>query len=127
MIHVRHVTFVLALAALIACRPDDQRTETIDPAEAQRSREELPEELIAHLDSGGAAFRRDDYQTALDHYRSATEIGPDVAAAWFGVYMAQQALGNAAAADSALARVQSIAPGASLVHPRPADTAGAGT
>ena len=114
---------VLALATLAACRPDDQRTDTIDPVEAQMERENLPPEVVAHLDSGSAAFRADDHEQALAHYTRASELGPDVAAAWFGVYMAQRALGNDEAAATALEKAQQKVPGATLIHPSAADTA----
>ena len=91
----RVLPFVLLLAAVAACRPDDQRTDTMDVQQAiQDQRESLPLEVVAHLDSGSAAFRRDDHQGALDHYTRASELAPDAAAAWFGIYMAQQALGK---------------------------------
>lgn len=106
-----------ALAAAVACRPDDQRTETLDVGEAQRARQQLPPELVAHLDSGSAAYRRDDYQGSLEHYEAATRVSEEVAAAWFGVYMAQTALGNETAADSALQKARGLAPGATLIHP----------
>jgi len=119
----RALTLVLLLAAAASCRPDDQRTDTMDVQQAiQQERENLPVEVVAHLDSGSAAFRRDDHQAALDHYTKASEIDPNVAAAWFGIYMAQQALGNTAAADEALAKAQSVEPGATLLHPTGKDT-----
>lgn len=106
---------VVAVAA--GCRPDDQRTESLDVEEAQQTRQQLPPELVAHLDSGSAAYRRDAFETSREHYRAAAEIDGEVAAAWFGVYMAEKALGNEAAADSALQRAQGLAPGATLIHP----------
>lgn len=102
---------------LAVCRPDDQRTDTVDPT---RARSNLPAATVAQLDSGTAAFRAHDFEAALRHYRAATEISPEEAGGWFGVYMTQRALGNEAAADSALLRVREVAPGASLLH----DTAG---
>jgi len=113
---------VLFSTAALACRPEDQRTETLDPLGSQ-TRAELPAEVIAQLDSGSAAYREDNFAGALAHYTEATRRGPDVAAGWFGVYMAQTRLGNAAAADSALERARDVAPGATLIHPTAADTA----
>lgn len=119
----RGLTFVLLLAAAASCRPDDQRTDTMDAQQAiQQERESLPVEVVAQLDSGSAAFRADDHEGALAHYTKAAEIAPDVAAAWFGVYMAQQALGNADAAREALERAQSVEPGATLLRPTSGDT-----
>jgi hypothetical protein len=42
----------------------------------------------------------------------------DAAAGWFGIYMVEQALGIAAAADSALERARKRAPGATIIHPK---------
>ena len=118
----RVVMIVLALAAAASCRPDDQRTDTMDPQEALQARESLAPEVVAHLDSGSAAFRADDVEGARDHYLMATQIDPEAAAAWFGVYMAEKALGNAEAAAEALERAQDVQPGATLIHPTDADT-----
>jgi len=118
----RGAIFVLALAALASCRPDDQRTDAFDPAEGMQERENLPPEVVAQLDSGSQAFRDKDHEGALAHYVSATELGPDVGAAWFGVYMAQQALGNNEAAATALERAQQTVHGSTLLHPTAADT-----
>ncbi len=71
----------------------------------------------AQLDSGNAAFRAKDYTGALAHYRGAAERQPQLAAAWFGVYMAQSALGNKTAADSAMRRAQALDPGMVGGHP----------
>ena len=111
------IILVLAVAALAwGCRPEDQRTETVDAEAAWRSRAAWPPEVVAQVDSGNAAFRDQDVEAALAHYTNATEGMPDNAAAWFGVHMAQLALGNQASADSALAMAQQAAPGASLIH-----------
>lgn len=68
------------------------------------ARESLPDAVVAHLDSGNAAYRDGEYGRALRHYRSAAAADSTVAAAWFGVYMAERALGDSVAADSALRR-----------------------
>lgn len=119
----------LALAGLLVlgasgCRPEDQETGTVRTDAGQQARSELPPDVVAHLDSGSAAFRAEDYETARRHYREAAQSAPDQASTWFGVYMAEKALGNGAAADSALAKVQALAPGASLLHASAHDTAG---
>jgi tetratricopeptide (TPR) repeat protein len=116
---------LLAGLALAGCRADDQRTDSIDPT-SSGERAELPEEAVAAIDAGNEAYRTGSYEPALRHYLEAVELAPDHATGWFGVYMAHHALGNLAAADSALQRVQSLAPGASLVRP-PADTSGGGS
>mgnify|MGYP001821793230 CR=1 FL=1 len=118
----RGLGIVLALAALMACRPDDQRTDSIDLEEAMQERADLAPAVAAHLDSGSVLFRADDHEAALEQYRMAVEIDPDAAAAWFGVYMAEAALGNTEAATEALARARREVPGATLIHPTDADT-----
>ncbi len=112
-------TGIVALAVLLAAcsPPEDQETGTIRGQDVRQAREDLPAEIVAALDSGNAAYRRGDYQEALASYRSVVEQDGDVAAGWFGVYMAQLALGIPEAADSAMARAQELAPGASLIHP----------
>jgi len=48
----RHaVTLLLVLAAAVSCRPDDQRTDTLDAEQGMQSRENMPPEAVAHLDS----------------------------------------------------------------------------
>ena len=101
------------LLALTGCLPDDQRTDSVDPSTAGR---ELPAEAMAQLDSGNVAYRAGDFQGALAHYLRVTEMAPDDATGWFGIYMAQEALGNTAAADSAIAEARKRNPGASLIR-----------
>lgn len=112
---------VLAMVGPAACTPDDQRTETLD-VQGESTRAGLSEEVVEALDSGSAAYRERDYERALEHYSHVTEQAPEEAPGWFGVYMVHQATGNLEAADSALQRVRDLAPGASIVHPRPEDT-----
>jgi len=103
---------------LAACRePGDQRTDTLDPSEARARRAQLSESVVAQLDSGSAAFSSRDYAGALRHYQAAVAGDSTVAAAWFGVYMAQTALGDQRAAEDAFARARSLEPAASLLHP----------
>ena len=110
------LTALLVLAAAVSCRPDDQRTDTLDPHEGMQSREDMPPAALAQLDSGTAAFRADDVEAALRHYTRVTEIAPDIAAGWFGVYMAADALGDAELAEEALERARGEVPGATLLH-----------
>lgn len=67
-----------------------------------------------HLALGNAAYRSRDFTTALEQYEEAARLDPGAPAAWFGVYMAQQALGNEAAAEAALRRAEELDPGAPL-------------
>jgi hypothetical protein len=107
---------ILALAATLSCRPDDQRTDTLDPHEGMQARADMAPEVLAQLDSGNAAFRVDDHARALVHYRRVTELAPDLGVGWFGVYMAEEAMGNAGEAEAALERARSAVPGATLLH-----------
>ena len=109
-------SFVLAAALSCGDAEGDQRTDSLDPEEAMQARENMPAELVAQLDSGTLAFRANDVEAALAHYTRATEIAPDVGAGWFGVYMAQDALGNREAAAEALERAQSLVPGTTMIH-----------
>jgi Flp pilus assembly protein TadD len=113
----------IALAGLvvfIACNrsdlPDDQATGTIDSAAWSQARD-LPAGVREALDSGNAAFRARDYEAAREQYLRAVELGPEESSAWFGLSMVERQLGNAAAADSAMQRVQQLTPGASLIEP----------
>jgi Flp pilus assembly protein TadD len=110
----RGLATALALTALLACRPDDQRTESVDPAALLAS---LDVAVVAALDSGNAAFRAGDLEGAARHYRRVTESAPETAAGWFGLYMVEQARGNEQAAEAALERARGVAPGASLLRP----------
>jgi len=111
------------LSALIVgvsgCVPEDQRADSVDPEVGRKNRAEWPAEVVAHLDSGNLAMRDKDAERALGHYHNAVEMAPDNSTVWFGVFMAQNSLGNVAAADSAMAKVRELAPGATLVHPVP--------
>jgi Flp pilus assembly protein TadD len=101
---------------LAGCRPADQRTDSVDPQAGLLDRAEMTPEVVAQLDSGSQAFRNDDFELALRHYTSVTEMAPDVGAGWFGVYMAHQELGNEDEARAALERARSLVPGATLIH-----------
>lgn len=109
----------LAATVMTACRadPGDQRTDTVTPQAIEQARADWPEGVAAQVDSGNAAFSAQDFDEALRHYRRATELGPQVTAAWFGIYMVEHARGNTAAADSAMQRARALSPGASLIHP----------
>ena len=114
---LRVATLPLVAAVLAAaCRPDDQPTRSIDPDAAERTRAELPAELVENLDSGNAAYRAHDFELARERYRAAVAFDSSSTAAWFGVFIAERALGNAEAAEEALKRARDLAPGASLIH-----------
>ncbi|MEJ2503171.1 MAG: hypothetical protein P8177_07600 [Gemmatimonadota bacterium] len=116
----RLVAFGLAITLAGCGQPDDQETGSISREDVAEARDDLDPAVLEALDAGNEAYRDGSYQEALRHYEEANQDG-DVAAAWFGIYMAQLALGNSEAADSAMQRAQDLAPGASLLHPDPAD------
>jgi len=121
----RLLILAVAASALTACRrPEDQTTGSINRAEVRQARSSLPEAAVAQLDSGNASYRDRDYNAALGHYQQVVDKAPTTAAGWFGIYMAQRALGDSARADSAMERARSLAPGASLIHPTTRDTTG---
>jgi hypothetical protein len=41
--------------------------------------------VLAQVDSGNAAYRAEEFDDARAHFTRATEAGPRVAAAWFGL------------------------------------------
>lgn len=117
MTATRSWILVLPLVAFFACRPGDQRTDTLDPKAGAQARENMLPQVVSQLDSGSQSFRSGDFESALRHYSSVTEVAPDLSAGWFGVYMAQSELGDLAAAHRALERARELAPGATLIHP----------
>lgn len=107
----------LAAVACLACdRPDDQPTGSISADDVRAAADQYSPAVRASLDSGNAAYRAGDHAGALRHYERAASADDDAAAAWFGVAMAQRALGDSAAAARALERVRDLAPGATLMH-----------
>jgi tetratricopeptide (TPR) repeat protein len=98
------------------CRPEDQRTETVNAAEFGAT---LDATVVAQLDSGNVAYRASDLESALSHYRRAIELAPESAAGWFGVYLVEGARGDVVAAEAALERARELAPGASLLRNEP--------
>jgi hypothetical protein len=95
----RRLVAVLA-ATLMACSnspPADAGTQlasardgTIDPA------------ILALMDSASAAYRERDYAAASRYFASAASLDSSLAAPWFGLFLAERALGRPMVADSAL-------------------------
>lgn len=107
---------LLALAllpVLAACPPEEQRTDAVDQEEVARA---LSPEARIRLDSANAAYRAGSYDSALALFREVVELAPEDPVGWFGVYMAQTALGEVEAAEEALAQARARAPGASLIR-----------
>jgi tetratricopeptide (TPR) repeat protein len=105
---------------LAACdRPDDQRTGAIQGEDVRAARAELDPAVADALDNGNSAYRAREYEQALEHYQTAVELDESVAAGWFGIYMAQLALGDDEAAEAAMEQARQHAPDATLMHPDP--------
>lgn len=77
------------------------------------------------LTEGNTAYRAGDYEEARDLYRRAAEEMQDPSPAWFGVHMAERALGNEDAARQALDRAGGLS-GAAPMHGPGADSAETG-
>ena len=101
-------TLCMAMTALVsstlplACFPEDQRTGSIDQETWAEVSEAYSPEVRDRIDSGNGAYKAGDYSGALEHYQAAIGIDDEVAAAWFGIYMAQHARGNVEEAEQAL-------------------------
>lgn len=107
-----------AALVLLACEPpEDQATGSIDRESVLQRRADMDPAIVESLDAGNAAYRDGDYESAREHYQEVVDRDDGNAAGWFGLYMAHLALGDEAAADSAMARARGLAPGASLIHP----------
>lgn len=102
-------TLALGLALTACGEPEEgQRTGSISREAVREAREKLPPELTAALDSGNAAYRREEYEAARSHFETVLGRDSTVASAWFGLYMVEKALGNQEAADDALERVRRL-------------------
>lgn len=108
----------LGTAILTGCDPGaDQETGSVTRESVREARGAMDPAIAAALDSGNAAYRAGDYDEALRRYREAVRGDEELAAAWFGVSMAEAARGNIAAADSAMQRARELAPRATLIRP----------
>jgi tetratricopeptide (TPR) repeat protein len=79
--------------------------------------EDLPPHIQAQLDSGNAAFRARDYDSALTHFTQVSELAPGLAAGWYGIGMTHSAMGNQEEANVAMMRAHRLAPEIPLEHP----------
>ena len=103
--------FLATLAVTAAGCSKDDEGERI-PLGAARESATLSDLSRAALAEGNAEFRARRYDKALDAYRRAAAESPrDVAPLW-GIQMTAKAMGNTALADSAIARMQALAPDA---------------
>ena len=121
---------LLAGPSVLACGGGDEQP----PPQRRSLGSEAPAEppglepaTAARIDSGNAAYRAGDYEEARRHFRAAAEGQPDARAAWFGVYMAERALGNEEAAEAALEQSGDLPHPGGFLHAPPgaADTGAA--
>ncbi|MCI0435412.1 MAG: hypothetical protein L0271_17475 [Gemmatimonadetes bacterium] len=96
----------LLIITVGACEPaiDEETLELMDPAGSG-----LPVRLLAQLDTAAQAYTSGDALAASRLYRAVALEQPDLAPAWFGLYLSERTLGNTASADSALARATQTA------------------
>jgi hypothetical protein len=115
---------VAGLTGIAACdgRGDDQDRIPLDAGDGMaEARLGWSPEFEAAIDSGNAAYRVGRYDEAADSFRQATELEPQIAAAWFGLHMAESARGNEDEAFEALQRAEALTPGLGGGHPRMPD------
>lgn len=101
------------------CAGQDQERVPLGENQAgtQQAVEDLPEAIQERLNLANTAYRERNYETALRHFTLITEEAPGLAAGWYGVGMTHAAMGNDAAADSAMMQVHRLAPEMPLQHP----------
>jgi tetratricopeptide (TPR) repeat protein len=111
-----------AAALLVACSggPEDTAEKVPLTPPEQSTALKGPEHI--QLDSGNVAYRAKQYEQALRYYKSAAQLKPDFSAAWFGVYMAEDKLGNKEGAAEAMERAKTLGAAAALHHPTAPDS-----
>jgi tetratricopeptide (TPR) repeat protein len=114
---LRALAVVIASAMLAACGGGDEAGQRTALGSEAGGVDDLSPELQIHLDAGNYQYRAREYEEAIQHYSEVVRLDPQLAAGWYGLGMAHQALGNTAAADSAMAEVHRLAPELPLEHP----------
>ena len=109
---------VLVALALAGCGEEEAPRIPLgeDAAQSEDRRASWPEGLAAQVDSANLEYSNEEYEAAADRYRALTEQHPDISTVWFGLYMAEHALGNDEAAAAALEKAESMAPGLGRMH-----------
>lgn len=118
------VVALIAVFAVVSCNKkpagEDQKTGDVTSEDVKAAREGWPEEASKELDAANESYRQKDYKAALEHYENmlkGNESNRDIAVTgYFGIYMTQTALGDSTAASAAQAKLQSLAPDASLLQ-----------
>ncbi len=110
----------VALVAVAGCGEEPgervELGEQAQPQQQQGGRDSWPAELTAAVDSGNAAYAAGRYEEAAEIYRGLAEEYPDIGTVYFGLYMAENALGNEEAAQAALAEAEARSPGLGRMH-----------
>jgi tetratricopeptide (TPR) repeat protein len=117
--------WTVALAGMVACGGEEgERVELGAPQQQERAdaRANWSPELTARIDDANTAYAAGDYQEAADNFRAITEEQPELGVAWFGLSMAERAMGNEEAAAEALARSEELAPGLGRMHEAATDS-----
>jgi tetratricopeptide (TPR) repeat protein len=107
---------VLVVLTATACSQEEGQRVPIGEQSQPDARAEWPAELTTQVDSANLAYANGDYETAAAIYRSLTDEHPDIGTVWFGLYMAEDALGNSEEAAAALEKAESITPGLGQMH-----------
>lgn len=117
---IRGITLGLTGSLLVVgCGAEDRERVPLgeNQATTQQAVEDLPEAIQERLNLANTAYRERNYETALRHFTRITEEAPGLAAGWYGVGMTYAAMGDQAAADSAMMQVHRLAPEMPLQHP----------
>ncbi len=117
--------WTVALASVVACGGEEgERVELGEPQQQERAdaRANWSPELTARIDDANTAYAAGDYEDAAEMWRSITDEQPELGVAWFGLSMAERAMGNTEAADEALARSEELAPGLGRMHQAATDS-----
>ncbi len=114
---IRSAIVPFALILVVACSGEPQERIPLGEGGAVPEAQALPPEIQSRLDEANEAYRMREYGRALTLFEEVVRDEPELAAGWYGVGMTHTALGNSAAADSAMARVHSLAPEMPLEHP----------
>ena len=109
---MKGIGIVVVAVALAACGGEESPEPIrFSGPEVDQARNSWAPELVALVDSGNAAYRTGHYDEARRLFTRGTTNHPHNGAVWFGLYMAEHALGNVEAADSALAKAENLTPG----------------
>ena len=109
---------VVLMIALVGCNAEEgERVELGQEAEqSDQRRDAWPEGVAVQVDSANTLYAAQEYEAAAEIYRGLAEEHDNIGTIWFGLYMAENALGNQEAAMAAMERAESISPGLGMMH-----------